>query len=66
MGEILVSSILQFLIYFDVWLCWVFVAARGLCLIVVSRSYPLAVVCGPLITMVPFVVERRVSVHRLQ
>ena len=40
-------------IYF--WLCWVFVAAPGLSLVVVSRGYSLDLVCGLLIVVASLV-----------
>ena len=45
-------------VYF--WLCWVFVAARGLSLVSESRGYSLAVVCG-LLTAVSSLVAGQAS-----
>ena len=45
------------------WLHWVFVAARGLSLIVVSRGYSLNAVLGHLIAEVYLVAEHRLSTH---
>ena len=37
------------------WLCWVFVAVHGLSLVVASRGYSLAAVCGLLIVVASLV-----------
>ena len=44
-------------IYF--WLCWVFVAAPGLSLVVVSRGYSLVEMHRLLISMASFLAEHR-------
>ena len=48
------------------WLRWVFLAGQRLSLVVASRGYPLAVVCGLLIALASLAVERGVQAHRLQ
>ena len=55
------------------WLCWVFVAAYGLCLIAASTGHSVVVVCGLLIVVASLVAEHRlqstkasvVAAHRL-
>ena len=39
------------------WLCWVFVAAHSLCLVVASRGYSPVVVCGLLTALASFAME---------
>ena len=39
------------------WLCWVFIDAQGLSLVVVSGGYSLVAVCGLLIVMASLVAE---------
>ena len=46
-----------FLKIFIYWLCWVFVAARGLLLVSESEFYSLAVMCGLLFAVAALVVE---------
>ena len=54
-------------------LCWVFVAVPGLSLVVASRGYSLAAVCGLLVVVASLVVEHLpqgvqtsiVAAHRL-
>ena len=49
------SPPLQIFIYF--WLCWVFMAMRGLSQVVASRGYSLVAVHGLLIEVVSLVAE---------
>ena len=44
-------------IYLYFWLCWVFIAACGLSLLVVSKGYSLVVVCGLLFAVASLVAE---------
>ena len=48
---------IQFFFFFF-WLCWVFVAVKGLSLVVVSRGYSLVAMLGFLIVVASLVVER--------
>ena len=50
-------------VYF--WLCWVFVAARGLSLVSESRGYSLVVVCGLLTGVISLVTEQGSRISRL-
>ena len=50
-------SLFYLFIYF--WLCGVFVAARGLSLVVASGGYSLFAVCGLLIVVASLVAEHR-------
>ena len=49
------------LLFIALWLCWVFVAVRGLSLAVASGGYSLVAECGLIIEVAPLVAE-----HRLQ
>ena len=42
-----------------VWLCWVFVAARGLCLVKMRSGYSLVMMLGLPIAVISLVVEQR-------
>ena len=44
-------------LFIYIWLCWVFVAVRGLSLVVVSRGLFFDVVCGLLIAVASLVAE---------
>ena len=58
------TSFLGFLKYIYIyiyWLCWVFVAACGLSLVVESRGYSLVVVHGLLIAVASLVAEHGLS-----
>ena len=46
-----------FSLFFLSWLCWVFVASRGLSLVAVSRDCSLVAVCGLFIVLASLVVE---------
>ena len=46
-------------LFFNFWLCSIFIAEHGLSLVVESRAYSLGVVCGLLITVAYLVLERR-------
>ena len=46
-----------YVLYF--WLCWVFIAVRGLSLVVASRGSPLVAMHGLLVLVVSLVVEHR-------
>lgn len=48
---------LKIYFYIFIWLHWVFVAVRGLCLVVESRGYAPVVLCTLLITVVSLVAE---------
>ena len=47
----------KFILFIYFWLCWVFVAAHGLSLVVVSRGLLFIAVCGLLIAMTSPVAE---------
>ena len=44
---------------FNIWLCWVFIAAHRLSLVLASRGCSLVAACGPLIMVVSLVGEHR-------
>ena len=48
------------------WLCWVFIAAHGLSLVVERRSRSLALVCRLLVAVASLVAEHRLQVCWLQ
>ena len=52
-------------VFLYVWLCWVFIAACGLSLVVTSGGYSLGVVCGPLIAVAFLVADTGSRAHRL-
>ena len=45
----------QTVFFFFLWLCWVFLDARGLLLVAVSQGYPLIAMHGPLIMVTSLV-----------
>ena len=51
------KKLLLIFFFFLSWLCWVFVASRGLSLAAVSRDYSLVAVCGLFIVLASLVVE---------
>ena len=57
------SNSILFLI--RIWLCWVFVAARGLSLVVASRGYSLVAVRGLLLAVASLVAELPCSMWNL-
>ena len=52
-------QLIIFIYLFIFWLCWVFVAVRGLSLVVASGGYSFIAVCGLLIAVASLVAEHR-------
>ena len=62
--SVCISRNKYFYLFVWFWLHWVFVAAHGLFLVGVGRSY--LEECGLLIAVIPLLQSRGSSVHRLQ
>ena len=57
--------IIYLFIFFNFWLCWVFVSVRGLSLVAASGGHSSSQCVGPLIIAASLVAEHRLQTRRL-